>query len=319
MKFNWLQCAAELEQKGEPFAIATVIKARAPTSAKPVAKAIITADGKMQGWVGGGCSREVVIENALKCIQTGMGTLIRLSPNPDPTVNHSVKEVQMTCESSGTLEIHIEPVLPTMRLLIFGGSPAAQALCHLASILDYDLAVFAPNATEADFPGATSFSSDFSASSEFSGNRCVAVVATQGEGDEKALVCALAADPEYVALIASRTKASKLFKRLEKKGIPDSALEKVKAPAGLDIKAVTPEEIAVSILAEIVQVIRSKEPEEERIAESESKAKDPVCGMTVNPETADHSLEHDGTTYYFCCGGCRTAFENEPAKFAAAA
>lgn len=319
--FNWIQRAAELQAQGEPFALAAVIGATAPTSAKPVARAIVTSDGTLEGWVGGGCSQDVVIEEALKCIKTGEPQIIKLSPEPDPSANHSTKEILMTCASSGILEIQIEPVLPRTKLLIFGNTPAAQALSRLATVVDFEIAVFAPGATESDFPEGVNFSDEFVAGVKWPG-RSVAVVATQGIGDEKALESALSYEPDYITMIASRKKAGTLRNDLEKLGLSSEALAAVKAPAGLDIKAVTPEEIAVSILAEIVQVLRTTAPAHEKEIEPESREEkviDPICGMTIDPKTAAASSEFNGTTYYFCCGGCKETFDKEPERFAASA
>ena len=133
---HWLETAAQHRDAGRPFAIATVVGTVAPTSAKPGDKAIVTAEGELIGWIGGGCAQDVVIEEALECMQTGRVRLIRLSPDVAPAPNDSVKILAMKCESGGTLEVHIEPVLPKAKMLIFGAGEVALSLVKLARELD---------------------------------------------------------------------------------------------------------------------------------------------------------------------------------------
>ena len=308
MKLNWIQRAAELDKEGKPFALATVINASAPTSAKPVAKAIITGDGKMEGWIGGGCSKEVVVEEALKCLNTGRSTILRVTPQPDTSLNHYVKEVLLTCESGGTLELHIEPILPVTKLLIYGSTPTATALAQMAYVMDFDIHLFGAGVTEIEMTKGIQLEEQFQSPS----GRSVAIVATQGEGDIKALKAAIKTDALHIFFIASRKKGGEVTA-----GFSFEEMDKIKFPAGLDIGAVTPEEIAVSILAEIVQVTREDSVGGEVKEDSglTSEIKDPVCGMTVNPAISEYSLEHNDEMYYFCCGGCKDSFEAEPAQF----
>ena len=331
---DWLEKAARLRREGTPFAMATVIAAVAPTSAKPGAKAIILASGELDGWIGGGCAREVVIEEALDCIRTGKVRRIRLSPDVEPVANESVKELAMRCESGGTLEVHIEPVLPRMKLLIFGDGPGAQALARLASIVDYDITVYGPDAHLAGLPEGIEVQRNFDAQALETQAPSAAVIATQGTGDELALQGALASGAGYLTMITSRTKAASLFAGLEKRGVSGAALARIKVPAGLDIKAVTPEEIAVSVLAEIIQETRTRGIDTSRIVErgtdpgaikmpsptplpgdAPEKVKDLVCGMVIDPRTAAGTTEFEGTTYHFCSLGCLESFEAEPHKY----
>ena len=202
MKLNWIQRAAELDKEGKPFALATVINASAPTSAKPVAKAIITGDGKMEGWIGGGCSKEVVVEEALKCLNTGRSTILRVTPQPDTSPNHYVKEVLLTCESGGTLELHIEPILPVTKLLIYGSTPTATALAQMAYVMDFDIHLFGAGVTEIEMTKGIQLEEQFQSPP----GRSVAIVATQGEGDIKALKAAIKTDALHIFFIASRKK-----------------------------------------------------------------------------------------------------------------
>ena len=316
MKFNWIHRAAELEKKSVPFAIATVIDTVAPTSAKPMAKAIITIDGKMEGWIGGGCAKDTVIDEALHCLKTGMASVLRLSPEQlaDGKVSYK-KKVFLTCESGGTLEFHIEPVLPMTKLVIYGNTPTVKALSKLGELLGYEVYALAPGISKMDLPDGVIKKEEFSIIE----GQCVAIVATQGDGDLKALRAAVASKPEFLSLIASKKKTNTLLKQLENEGIEKDIIGSIKFPAGLDIGAITPQEIAVSIMAELVQQKRAVAQREEIILEvkdtENGKEQDPICGMLVDPQTADSFFEHDGVNYYFCCGGCKEKFEAEPAAY----
>ena len=316
MKFNWIHRAAELEKKSVPFAIATVIDTVAPTSAKPMAKAIITIDGKMEGWIGGGCAKDTVIDEALYCLKTGMASVLRLSPEQiaDGKVSYK-KEVFLTCESGGTLEFHIEPVLPMTKLVIYGHTPTVIALSKMGEHLGYEVYALAPGISKMDLPDGVIKKEEFSIIE----GQCVAIVATQGDGDLKALRAAVASKPEFLSLIASKKKTNTLLKQLENEGIEKDMIGSIKFPAGLDIGAITPQEIAVSIMAELVQQKRAVAQREEIILEvkdtENGKEQDPICGMLVDPQTADSFFEHDGVNYYFCCGGCKEKFEAEPAAY----
>ncbi|MEA1882340.1 MAG: XdhC family protein, partial [Candidatus Marinimicrobia bacterium] len=282
MKFNWIHRAAELEKKGVPFAIATVIDTVAPSSAKPTAKAIITIDGKMEGWIGGGCAQETVIEEALHCLNTGMASIIRLSPEQSSDGNVSYKkEIFLTCASGGTLEFHIEPVLPMTKLVIYGNTPTVSALSKMGQLLGYEVYALAPGIFELDLPYGVKKMEEFSIIE----GQCVAVVATQGNGDLKALKAATASKPEFLSLIASKKKTNTLLEQLKKDGISKEIIDSIKFPAGLDIGAITPQEIAVSILAELIKQKRTATQREEIIFKVEDtkngKEQDPICGMLV--------------------------------------
>ena len=317
MKFNWIRRASELEKEGKPFAIATVIDTIAPTSAKPMAKAIITSDGKMEGWIGGGCAQDTVIEEALECIQEGMASVIRLSPEKSIDGNLTYKkEIFLTCESGGTLEFHIEPVLPMTKLAIYGNTPTVSALAKLGLFLDFDVIVFSNDTTEIELDHKITKINKFSIVED---GPCMAVVATQGNGDLSGLKAAINSKPEYLSLIASKKKSKSLLDRLKKQGFKSGQIASIKFPAGLDIGAVTPEEIAVSIMAELVQSRRASSRRESINIETKNKQsdkeKDPICGMYVDPLTADYSSFYENITYYFCCGGCKDKFEEEPSSY----
>ena len=321
---HWLEIAAQHRQAGRPFAIATVVGTVAPTSAKPGDKAIVTAEGELIGWIGGGCAQDVVIEEALECMQTGRVRLIRLSPDVAPAPNASVKILAMKCESGGTLEVHIEPVLPKTKMLVFGTSEVALSLVKLATELDYDIAFYAPDIGSADLPEGVSIFDNFDDVPRLDSNLpSVAIVATQGNGDARALQGAIASEARYITMVTSSRKAAKLFGSLEKRGVSSAALEKIKVPAGLDIKAETPAEIAVSVLAEIIQQSRTGEMSNTtkmtKPATDSEKVKDPICEMIIDPKTAAGTSDYRGTTYHFCSLHCLETFEQEPEKFTVAA
>ena len=313
--FNWIQRIAELEKAGKSFAIATVIDTVAPTSAKPMAKAIITVDGKLEGWIGGGCSQDIIIEESLKCINTGKSVLIRLSPNELNDETHSFKKnFLMACESEGTLEFHLEPILPMKKMLIYGTTPSAETLANMGKLLNYDIVVMGKNVDKLSLLDGINTLNEF----ESIDGASYAIVATQGKGDVRSIRLAIASNPDYLALIASKRKGDKLMNRLLKKGMDNNNLKKIKYPAGQDIGAVTPQEIATSIMAEIIQVSRS-DLEEETIVDfmqvKEGQEKDPICGMGVDTKNAEYLTEYKDEKYYFCCSGCLEKFESEPAVY----
>tara|TARA_B100000131_G_scaffold319410_1_gene365239 strand:+ start:1470 stop:2417 length:948 start_codon:yes stop_codon:yes gene_type:complete len=310
MTFDWIKRASQLQEDGHPFAIATVINTVAPTSAKPMSKAIIHDDGKLEGWIGGGCSINTVISEGLKCIKSGKSIILRLSPEKisDDKITYK-KEVFLTCESGGTLEFHIEPVLPMTKLIIYGNTPTAHALANMGSFLNYECNLCSPGISS-DI-GLSRNINIHNSYKTFSGN-CVIVVASQGENDIQALKSAIGSKPKYVSMIISKKKASSIMKQLEKNGLNKEEISKVKFPAGVDINAKTPEEIAISILAELINDRNSEDDHEAVILEVNDSEIDPICKMNVDPKNAADSYKFDGNMYYFCCSGCKEKFALEP-------
>ncbi|HUI57054.1 MAG TPA: XdhC family protein [Bryobacteraceae bacterium] len=316
---EFLKQAGEMRARGESFAVAMVVRFEAPISGKPGDKAIIRSDGTMWGWIGGGCAQPVVVKEALKALEDGSPRLIRISPNRDPDSEAGIVDYTMTCHSGGTLDIFIEPVLPKPQVLIFGRSAVAQSLAKLAKAIDYTVTVVAPGANSQHFPGAASIHQELDLREVHLTPQTYVVVSTQGEYDEEALELALSVESPYIAFVASKVKAQKLFDELRKKGVPSERLASVQAPAGLEIGAVSPEEIAVSILAEIVRVARST-PRPAAVPQPAAPPlditpKDPVCGMVVEASRAKHKSDYQGSTYYFCCPHCKRAFDEEPEKY----
>jgi xanthine dehydrogenase accessory factor len=300
-----LQLAAELTRREEPFALALVARRAAPSSAQLGDAALVTAAGAFHGWLGGSCTHSVVVREARAALADGRPRRFVLAPEPEAERRPGVDAFPMTCHSGGTVEIHLEPVLPAPRLVVYGDSPAARALAALGKDLGYAI-VDGSGAAPAE-PAAP-------------GTRAprFAVVATLGEDDEAAIREALALAPDYLGVVASARRFAEMRRTLLAQGVAAAALDAIRCPAGLDIGARTPEEIALSVLAEIVQRRRAAAPREAPVA-APAQAVDPICGMTVEIAGARHTAEHAGRTFYFCCGGCRGKFLAEPERYAAAA
>jgi xanthine dehydrogenase accessory factor len=227
----------------------------------------------------------------------------------------------MTCHSGGTVDIYLEPVLPPSRFLVFGSSPVARALSRMAGAMGFVVDVADPGADRAAFPEADRLWTDLGSVGSRTGS--FAVVATMGERDEEAVRAAIAAEPAYLGVVASGKRFAQIRESLVAAGVPPGPLERIKSPAGLDIGARTPEEIAVSILAEIVNLRREQEKKEPAGARELPGARapeqrDPVCGMTVAVTPRAIRAEIGDRAYYFCCGGCREKFVAAPERFVAA-
>jgi len=251
---------------GEPFALATVVRTVAATAAKAGAKAVILPDGTIsEGWIGGGCARAAVLKAARDALADGRPRLVSVQP-PDALDQQGVKGgdeqagvrfATNMCPSQGSMDIFIEPVLPRPQVVICGSSPVAVAVAGLARRAGFAVTVCAPAAEQAAFGEADKRIEGFALPVDEAGARYV-VVSTQGRGDEAALLAALAVDVDYVAFVGSRRKAETLKATLAQRGVAAARLAKLKAPAGLDLGAITPDEIAISIVAEIVAVRRGK-------------------------------------------------------------
>ena len=322
---QFLRKTAELVSAGERFAVATVVRVVPPTSGKPGDKAIVFPDGKLWGWIGGGCAQPVVVKEAVKALGEGQPRLVRITPSPDDA-EQGIVDYTMTCHSGGAMEIYIEPVLPSPHVLIVGRSPVAQTLAQLSNTVGYAVSVVVSDAPSDAFGNAQVIESrDYSLQKATIRPDTFIVVSTQGEGDEEALQQALSTDASYIALVASRTKAAKLFEYLRGQGIAPERIGQVRAPAGLDIQAQSPPEIAVGILAQIIQIraegtkVAQKPAPVSLPVVNQSAARDPVCGMSVSLKQPRHKTEYSGQSYYFCCAGCRQRFEQEPDRYLAGA
>ena len=315
MRPDLLTLAASLVERGEPFAFVTVVRREPPSSARVGDVALITARGEYHGWAGGGCTRSTVLLEAMRAIADGEPRLLSLSPEPEGGRRPGVVFLPMTCESGGTVEIYVEPVLPAARLVLFGGSPAVRVLARIGHAMGYRVDVVDPDADKAGFPDADRLLHSIAADELPRGAHVL--VATMGDGDVEAIEAALARSPAYLGVIASPKRFAQLREALLARGVSGEALERIAAPAGLDIGAHAPEEIAVSIMAQIVEHRRrsATQTTSAQVPEPPREAVDPVCGMKVTVAGARHTAEALGVAYYFCCAGCRTKFLAEPARF----
>lgn len=321
MAHSILELAYQLSQTREAFVLATVVWCERPTSAKPGAQAVIQANGQLTGWIGGSCSQPVVIREAMQALRKGCSPfLLRLgTPNTETmmarTDQHDLRVFPMTCSSGGTLDIYMEPHLPRTQLVLIGNSPVISALSQLAPVLDFTVSQF-------DHAELRSTRID---------PYTYILIATHGEYDEDALAQALTSQAAYVGLVASHRRAEACCTYLRSIGIDDEKLARLKAPAGLDIGAVTPQEIAASIIAELVQLRRRnalapalaqnytdhQQPEAAPLSlpMEEGTAIDPVCDMIVVTANARHHTTYDGREYYFCCPACKRLFEQNPQEY----
>jgi xanthine dehydrogenase accessory factor len=314
-----LKEASELERRGQEFALATVVWRQGPSSSQQGARAIITAEGELHGWIGGACAEPTVIREAQEVIAQSTPRLLLLG-SPDQfgaAIPEGITVVPISCQSEGALEVYIEPVVPAPHLVIVGRSPMAHTLADLARALNWRTDLVAGE--------------DFTAAAVHEGS--MVIVATQGHGDEEAVEEAVAARPAYLGLVGSRRRGAAVLGYLADRGLPADQLDRVHVPAGLDLGHIAHQEIAVAILAELVQLRASGALAGAAGAASARKtpaalastitppaaapaaAVDPVCGMTVAATAASHPLVHDDVTYYFCCTGCRRKFELDPAAY----
>jgi xanthine dehydrogenase accessory factor len=289
---SFFERVAGLRQSGVPFVLATVTWRRGPSSGKAGAKAIVLADGSVEGWLGGACARPSVVSAALESLVDGQPRLLMLGEHDH---RPEVVNVTMACSSEGAMEVFVEPQLPAPDLRIVGSSPMVTTLADLARALDWRVTVTDEPALKGAGPDSW------------------IVVATQGHYDEPAVEAALATPARYVGLVASSKRAGSVMSWLRDKGVSDENLARVRSPAGLDLGSTQHEEMAVAILAEIVSLKAVGHTTVE--VRKMEQAIDPVCEMTVEIATARFKTEHNGTTYYFCAPGCQRAFEKDPASF----
>jgi xanthine dehydrogenase accessory factor len=277
--------------------LATVVRCDPPTSAKPGDKAVITADGRLRGWIGGSCSEPLVRREALRALAEGTPRLVKIVPAEAARASRRKGELTMatTCPSGGALDIFIEPQLPKPQLLVFGESPAAEALVKLAQLTGFRTQLV----TQAGLGSLAVPAAD-----------TWAVVATMGHYDEDAVEAALAFPDVKVALVASRRRSAAVLDALRSRGVPADSLARVHAPAGR-LRAATQEEIALLALAEVVAERRRQGPIDRSASLEEAAAifaTDPICGMAVEIKAGALTAEREGVTHYFCGPGCRTAF-----------
>ncbi|SIS18509.1 XdhC family protein [Natronorubrum thiooxidans] len=339
-----------LQAREEPYAQATVVRREPPVSATVGDRALVTADGELHGWIGGiSCAQSRVADEAQAAIADGEPRLIGIAPDPDAIDRPGLEAFPMQCHSQGTLEVFIDPVRPTTRLLVVGGSPIAHSLVRLASELDVEMTLVDPDGADADIPSETTVLTTLESEeiAEAVGSEPLVVVASMGEYDARGVAAGVLAEAPYIGLVASTTRAPETVDRVA--GLlevePDTVGDAVTSPAGIDISASSAPEIATSLLAELVAVRATTgraptaraEPNDTATAEGsccaggsdedestaappatsetdDGAAVDPVCDMTVDPDEAP-SVTHQGTTYYFCCHGCADSFRTDPDEY----
>lgn len=300
--FDVLEQARVLAHRRESFALATVVWRQGPSSGQQGSRAIITADGRMYGWIGGACAEPAVVREAQRVIAAREPGLLLLGTSDQfaGAVPEGMTVIPISCQSDGALEVYVEPVVPAPHLVVVGRSPMVHTLVDLAHALDW----------RTDLRDAGEF-----AASDVAPDSAV-VIATQGHGDEDALEVALSGRPAFVGLVASPARREAVLGYLADRGVRRDLLDRVHAPVGLDLGRTSHREIAVAILAELVQLraAGALDPRSDDVPAPApaATALDPVCGMTVTADASSHPLEHGGTTYHFCHVGCRTTFAQDP-------
>ena len=242
----------QLGASGKAYVVATVVRTVSPSSAKAGDRAILDESGILAGWVGGGCAKPAVTSNAVDALRDGQTRLIRISRDLEG-LESGIIGCKMTCQSGGTLDIFIEPIMPKPLLVVIGQSAIAQALCVLAAGVGFDVIVAASRGKRERFAAASDWIEDLDDVAKIEPTPSAIVVATQGSGDARGLDAALTLGAGYIGLIASAKKSARLKDALKKRGFDANKVDSIDSPAGLDIGAVTPEEVAVSVLAELVR------------------------------------------------------------------
>lgn len=317
-----LALAADLSARGEPFVLATVVWRRSPSSGKEGSRAIITADGRLQGWLGGACAEPAVVREARRALEEGSPRLMFLGP-PEELAGRrreGVVAVPIACQSEGAMEVYLEAVMPKPRVVVIGRSPMADTLARMAEALGWAGVVVDDGGSPEEHPGIGRVVTRLDLREAGVSETSAVVVATQGHYDETALRAALDTPAAYVGLVASRRRAEAVLGYLRDRGVGEEALRRVRAPAGLDLGSVSHEEIAVAVLAELVSLratgsLTGTAPRAEGVPH---EVADPVCGMAVEVASARHTAVHQGRTFYFCSAHCLGAFESDPLRYASA-
>ena len=308
----------ELSKNNQPFALAQIVRRVNPSSGKPGDKAIITKSGDIHGWIGGGCTRGIVLKESMLAISERKPRLVSIKPNASEKLDNYTKSYTMTCQSGGEVDVYIEPVLPKPNITVFGNSHIARALALLSSTMGNNTNMVLSNTNDrptqdlGTIHDLAKYKPDISIADHY------IIVCTQGEGDTKALDLAMQSGAKYTAFVASRLKAASIFGDLRQQGYKSSAFTNIKTPAGIDINAKTPEEVAISILAEIIADYRSEKSaaaDEPAAVLNDDYYMNPVCNIPVQKSTAKHVVKYKKENVYFCCDGCKVSFEKNPKMY----
>jgi xanthine dehydrogenase accessory factor len=300
----------KLGSEDKPFVLVGVLKTEGSTAIKAGNKALILPDGSIEGWIGGHCTEDEIVRTALECLQDGTTRFLNLS----------------TCQG-GRMDVYLEPYLPKRKLIIFGRVPIVGALASLAKSLNFSVTIVDKQATREKFPQADKVVPTLD-EHESSGGQTFGVVATMGEFDVDHVMKLCSMNLLYVGVVAGKKRSIEIYNYLNSKELPKEQIQRVKAPAGIYIRAVTAEEIALSIMAEIVELARSQSSRDFREFSRKIPSKvpvmgeniaakvlvDPVCGMTVESSSEFYS-EKDGETIFFCCQSCKESFDANPQKY----
>jgi xanthine dehydrogenase accessory factor len=297
--------AQELTAHGEAFVTATVVRVEHPTSVEPGNVALVHEDGEIEGFVGGVCAQNSVRLYSLKAIERGEPLLLRILPDgPGGSEGEDLGQeirsdegsvtVQNPCLSGGAIEVFLEPFLPAPRMIVAGDTPIAAALLRLGPEVGIEAVAGRGDDSGSPVPHADDLA---------------VVVAAHGRDERAILRAALEAGVPYVGLVASRKRGAAVLDALCEDGVSQELLDRIDTPAGLDIGARSPAEVAVSVLASIIEVRRRRRDPAHRRTSSPASAVDPICGMTVLVDVHALSIEHAGETHYFCGEHCRRAFE----------
>lgn len=322
MHENIWDMMATLRQKQEPYAMCVVVRREAPSSSKLGDRAVVNRHGKMTGWIGGGCVQGIVLKESAEAIGNGKPKLVRIGKKLQRSLREDgVVDYPMTCHSEGQVDIFIEPFMPPSHLLVVGKSEIARSLARLAKAMQFRVTGVAEEANLKTFEKVDELITQLDLSKVKTTAWTFIVVATQGDQDEKALKEALQKESCYVGFVSSRKKVEAVKDYLRDVGFDERTLARLYSPAGLDINAKQPDEVAISILAELIQVKNNltvplaNAEEEEGIAGAPQYYINPVCGVPVDMAHPRHVMEFKGEKVYFCCDGCKVKFEKDPEKY----
>ena len=313
---------SNLARTQDSFAIVQVVGRQAPSSSKLGDKAIVKKNGKMEGWIGGGCVQGIVLKESADAIATGKPRLVRIGKSlKNDQKQEGVMEYKMTCQSEGQVEIYIEPVVPRPHLMVIGKSEIAKALVRLGKAMDFKVTGVSEGANLQTYDKVDELITQIDLSRVNTSRLSFIVVATQGDRDEESLLQALKKEASYVGFVSSRKKAGTITNYLLDAGVDPAALDRLYAPAGIDINAKKPDEVAVSIMAEIIRIKNGLDlsiPVTEASSTQEETPSyyiNPVCGVPVDMKHPKHVVQYGDETVYFCCDGCKIKFEKDPDKY----
>jgi xanthine dehydrogenase accessory factor len=315
----------EYIKKNENFVIATVVRRDAPSSGKVGDKAIIDKRGKLYGWVGGGCVKGILMKEAEEALRKSESKLVRIGKTLEKTNQNGVAEYKMTCQSEGNIEIFLEPIASKPHLVIVGKTEIAKSLSKLASSIGYKITGVSKDSDLKTYPKVDELITDLDLTSVKTNSQTKIIICTQGDGDESILDQVLRKEASFIGFVSSKKKMQSLKYYLNQLGHSDESIKRIHAPVGIDISAKQPDEVAISILAEIIQdkylseektTFKSFENKSALIEKNTSSYYiNPVCGVPVDPQNPKHTIEYKGEKVYFCCDGCKDKFVLEPEKY----